>query len=254
MPIASVRRSKIDGSYSQHAYQAIKDGILKGEHPLGGELSRRKLAAQFGMSILPVSDALQRLEAEGLVESQPRVGTRVRVPTPQDIRGSYIVREALECQSARLFAERATQEQRRDFSERAARLDAEWATVAAPSSVAPDHLLRLRKDHMAFHLDLARATGYPALAQAIEKNHVLVFVTLYDALLGGPSEPPHWHEQLMSALAERDPEKAEAEMRDHVRLGLEVLLERLEPFLRWDESKLQMLQGRRSRARHESKT
>jgi len=232
----------------------IRDGILKGEFPLGGELSRRKLAARFGMSILPVSDALQRLEAEGLVESRPRVGTRVRIPTPQDIRGSFVVREALECQSARLFSERAGAEQRREMSERAAQLDADWAPLSASGSIPADRLLRLRKHHMRFHMDIAEATGYPALSQAIERNHVLLFVTFYDALLGDPTEPPHWHEQLIAALSERDPDKAEAAMRNHVRLGLELLLERLEPFLRWDETKLQMFQARRSRPRRGSKS
>jgi DNA-binding GntR family transcriptional regulator len=249
MPKRPIKGNKISGNYAQHAYQMIKDGIMKGDHPLGSELSRRNLAAQFGMSILPVSDALQKLEAEGLVESQARVGTRVRVPTPQDIRGSYIVREALECQSARLFAERATQEQRREMAERAAELDANWAGLSASGTISADRLLQLRKTHMQFHLDLAIATGYPALSHAIEKNHVLAFVTLYDALLGDPSEPSHWHETLMSVLVQRDPEKAEAVMRTHVRLGLELLLERLEPYLRWDETKLPLLHGANARKR-----
>jgi len=245
VPAAPIRKAKITGSYAQHAYQTIKDGILKGEFPLGAELSRRKLASQFGMSILPVSDALQRLEVEGLVESRARVGTRVRVPTPQDIRGSFIVREALECQSARLFAERASADQRQKLTQKAKQMDDEWAVLASMRPVPADKLLRLRKTHMQFHMDIAEATGYPALCDAIEKNHVLVFVTLYDAVLGDPAEPPQWHEQLMRALVERDPDRAEAEMRSHVRLGLEVLLERLEPYLRWDESKLHMLAGHR---------
>ena len=48
------------------------------------------------MSTLPVSEALQRLQNEALIETVPRVGTSVRIPTPQDVRGFYVVREALE--------------------------------------------------------------------------------------------------------------------------------------------------------------
>ena len=59
------------------------------------------------MSTLPVTEALQRLQNEALVVTVPRVGTMVRIPTPQDIRGFYTVREALESQAARLFAEKA---------------------------------------------------------------------------------------------------------------------------------------------------
>ena len=60
------------------------------------------------MSLLPVAEAIQRLATDGLVESRPRIGTRVCLPTAQDIRERYEVREALESQSARLFAEKAS--------------------------------------------------------------------------------------------------------------------------------------------------
>jgi DNA-binding GntR family transcriptional regulator len=40
------------------------------------------------------------------------VGTRVRTPTPEEVRGRYFVREALEAQSARLCCERATFQER----------------------------------------------------------------------------------------------------------------------------------------------
>ena len=56
------------------------------------------------MSFLPISEALQRLEHDGLVESRPRAGNRVRVPTAGEILERYQLREALETQSARLFA------------------------------------------------------------------------------------------------------------------------------------------------------
>ena len=52
------------------------------------------------MSFLPVSEALLRLEIEGLLESRPRAGTRVRIPSPEDVQGHYVVREALEVQAA----------------------------------------------------------------------------------------------------------------------------------------------------------
>src|SRR5713226_1842843 len=87
-------------SLSGNAYLVIRDRILAGELPLGASLSRRKLAAELGMSMLPVAEALQRLENDGLVESRPRVGTRVCLPTAGEIRERYEVREALESQAA----------------------------------------------------------------------------------------------------------------------------------------------------------
>jgi DNA-binding GntR family transcriptional regulator len=65
------------------------------------------LAVELGMSFLPITEALIRLENERLLESKPGAGTRVKVPTRQDVEGHYVIREALEVQAAMLFAERA---------------------------------------------------------------------------------------------------------------------------------------------------
>ena len=88
--------------FRSRAYQQIRDEILSGDLLIGDVLSRRKLADRLNMSFLPITEALQRLEVEGLVESRPRIGTRVRIPTEQDIRNNYVIREALESQAARL--------------------------------------------------------------------------------------------------------------------------------------------------------
>src|SRR5215831_3762716 len=106
------------------AYVIIRERILRGEVAIGQVISRRKIAVELGMSLLPVSEAFLRLEFEGLLESRPRAGTRVRIPTEQDVRGHYVVREALEAEAARLFAEAATAQERVELQRLAARVDA----------------------------------------------------------------------------------------------------------------------------------
>jgi GntR family transcriptional regulator, rspAB operon transcriptional repressor len=90
----------------QQAYRAIREQILRGRFVLGSAISRRRLAAELGMSIVPISDAIQRLVQEGLIESRPQVGTRIRIPSETDIRDRFVVREALESQAARLLVAR----------------------------------------------------------------------------------------------------------------------------------------------------
>src|SRR5215468_8798398 len=94
------------------AYVIIRERILRGEVAIGQVISRRKIAVELGMSFLPVSEAFLRLEFEGLLESRPRAGTRVRIPSREDVRGHYRVREALESQAARLFAKLASARER----------------------------------------------------------------------------------------------------------------------------------------------
>src|ERR1019366_169992 len=119
-----IRKSSENNGLAGEAYVTVRERILKGELAIGQVISRRKVAAELGMSFLPVTEALIRLENEGLLESRPRVGTRVRVPTRQDIEGHYVVREALEVQAARLFAERAERGERAELMKLAKRVDA----------------------------------------------------------------------------------------------------------------------------------
>src|ERR1700693_2814922 len=119
-----MRKPRESDSLSGEAYVTVRERILRGEIAIGQVISRRKVAAELGMSFLPVSEALLRLEHEGLLESRPRAGTRVRVPTRPDVLGQYVVREALESQAAMLFAGQATRDERSELMKLAIRVDA----------------------------------------------------------------------------------------------------------------------------------
>src|SRR5436309_14159905 len=111
----------VPASLAAEAYEFVKHRILRGFLPLGQVISRRKIAAELGMSFLPVSEALLRRGFEGLLESRPRAGTRVRIPSPEDVRGHYVVREAWEGQASVLSAPVATEQDRTELQALAAR-------------------------------------------------------------------------------------------------------------------------------------
>lgn len=215
------------GSLAERAYRKVQEMILRGEFPPGAALSRRSLAADFGMSLLPVSEALQRLEGDGLVESRPRVGTRVRVPSTRDIRGHYVVREALESQAARLFAEKASAAERGELRRMAKQLDRMNTEIAA-GKTSRGRLYAVHRYHMRLHMRIAECTGCEPLCQAIEKNHILVFNWFYDVAYDRSDLPARWHQQLVDAINKQNPEAADASMRRHVRYGMEEVLGRLE--------------------------
>ena len=85
------------------------------------------------MSFLPVSEALLRLEIEGLLESRPRAGTRVRIPSPEDVQGHYVVREALEVQAAMRFARVSTPGERAELAKLAVRVDQLSTQIGSPA-------------------------------------------------------------------------------------------------------------------------
>lgn len=207
-------------SLSERAYLEIRDRILKGQLILGTGLSRRKLAAELGMSLLPVAEALQRLEGDGLVESRPRIGTRVSLPTAQDIRERYEIREALESQAARLFAEKASVRERMEMEKLAEQMDAMFNRSASGQNDA-EFLFAVHSYHLQFHLRIAECTGCRALWQAIEKNHVLIFNWLYDVAAQRPPLPPRFHTELMEKISRGTVEVADQAMRQHIRYGLD---------------------------------
>jgi DNA-binding GntR family transcriptional regulator len=215
-------------SLADSAYQIVRDKILKGDLPLGSALSRRKLAAELGMSLLPLSEALQRLENEGLVESRPRIGTRVCLPNPKDIRERYQVREALESHAARLFAERATARDRSELQKMAESMDAMFNQCAA-GGTDPDFLYAIHSYHSQLHLKIAEATGCGELRDAIEKNHILIFNWLYDVASRRPPLPPRFHRDLVEALCAGDPEEADRAMRRHIRHGVDFVAQGIRP-------------------------
>ncbi|MFN3326003.1 MAG: GntR family transcriptional regulator [Bryobacteraceae bacterium] len=232
------------GSLTEHAYRYVRDKILRGELAFGTPLSRRAFAEELGISIVPVGDALQRLETEGLVESRPRVGTRVRIPTTKAVRGHFILREALETQSARIFAEKASLQERDEIVSRAAELDRLYESSSDDGESSRDSLYHLHQIHMQFHMRIAECSGCDELCQAIENNQVLIFNWLYDIALGNPAPLPKWHSQLAEALVSGDPQIADAAMRRHTTYRMEEHLQRLALYSGWTDSRVDVFTKR----------
>lgn len=178
------------------------------------------------MSAVPVGDALTRLEAEGLVETRARAGSRVRIPTAAEIGGNYELREALETHSARLFAEAASPLQRQRLLDAAEKLDAGFQAME-DRPYDPHRHARVERLHVAFHLLIARATGCAELIGAIERSRVLMFNWLFMLTTEFAGLPPRWHGQLARALTEGTPDEAAAAMRIHVRFRRADVVEKL---------------------------
>ena len=65
------------GSKSQQAYEAVKARIVAGTYSPGSRLVLAKIAENLGVSVVPVREAIRRLEAEGLVTFERNVGATV---------------------------------------------------------------------------------------------------------------------------------------------------------------------------------
>lgn len=210
--------------FPEQAYRAIREHILQGRFALGSAISRRRLAAELGMSIIPVSEAIQRLVQEGLIESKPQVGTRIRIPTETDIRDRIVLREALESQAARLFAERAGMAERRELRKLAAELDEMYQQrYAHPENAAL--VFKVNTAHVRLHMYIAECSGSAALCGQIEGNDVLFYNWLFDLVGEQPPVPSRFHTDLTAAISSTDVTATDTPMRAHIRYNLEATIQ-----------------------------
>lgn len=217
-------RAPGEATLTGRAYAHIRDGVLSGRLQCGAPVSPRRLAEELGMSPVPVAEALVRLETEGVVERLPRAGTRVKIPTAAEIHGHYVVREALETHSARLFAELAGERDRRRLLSAGAALDAKYAALAGNWNRGTH--ARVERAHFELHMLITRATRCPELLNAIERSRVLLFNWLFSMASEFLVLPARWHTDLAEALAWRPPAEAAEAMRVHVRYRQEEVIEK----------------------------
>ena len=209
-------------SLAAEAYTVVRRRIVRGEMAIGQSVSRRKLAAELGMSFLPVSEALLRLEFEGMLESRPRAGTRVRIPTRDDVKGHYLVREILEAEAARRFAAHATRSERAGLMKMAARVD----DLSTKKDRGPYLAL-----HHRLHSRIAECARCAALSTVIEQTCALSS-TWFCLLPRSTAASTHRHRDLAKALVTSSPDDAAAVIREHVRYSEREALERLKPYFR----------------------
>lgn len=74
----------------------IRQDILNGAHASGAQLRQDMLAATFGVSRIPVREALIQLESEGFVQIEPHKGAIVTGLSPAEIEDVFALRAMLE--------------------------------------------------------------------------------------------------------------------------------------------------------------
>jgi DNA-binding GntR family transcriptional regulator len=191
------------------AYGIISKKILSGEFEPGCKLSRRKMAEVTGVSVIPVIEALNRLEGDGLVESKPQWGSFVINPTLEKIKEIYILREAIECQVARVLSQKINAEEEQVLRSIAIKLDT--------CEYSEDTQGNITDSHYEFHMKMAEYTGYNSLVSSLKR--INLFWVLCKAISTRREKSPmpkDWHKRVVDGIMTGDPDKAEAIMRIHV--------------------------------------
>lgn len=192
------------------AYERIRTGIVTNELEPGSRLTIRAMAELTGVSIIPVIQALHTLENEGLVETFPNWGSRVITLDRETTRDRYLLREAVECQVARILTQGLSPDRLARLEALAEELDEFVAGDTPPGEF-------WERDY-AFHAAMAQFTDCKSLYKALENINLfrLMQKTKEQVLMQHISLPKDLHLSLVHAIRSGDPDRAERKMREHI--------------------------------------
>ena len=223
------RLRKLDqfsGSLAARAYQSLREAILHLAYRPGELLRKGDICTELGVSRSPVSEAIARLSAEGLVDVVPQAGTFVARFSMAEIREGAFLREAIELAAIEMIAPAMTEDQlvqlRRNIRVQEALVeDADFAGF--------------HKLDAEMHAMLLAFTGYRKLGQVAESAWLHVNRARQQVLPvpGRVAATLKEHQAILDALEARDPDRAREELRRHLRKLMTFLvpLERERPDL-----------------------
>ncbi len=188
--------------------QQLRRRILSGEYARGARLRQDQLAADFGVSITPIREALRVLESERLVEAEPHRGVRVAEIDLDRIEGIYVVRRLVESYAMRRAVHRLS---RHDFGVLRRMLD-EMSQSTTPEAQ--------RDMNRAFHFYFYDRCGLPELTQQIGN---LWDSFPWDLLLDSEDRADasrQEHERVLIAAESGDADAAAAALGTHVANGI----------------------------------
>ena len=200
-----------DQSLSDAVVDRIRAAIWSGVYAPGDRLVERRLAHEFGISHIPLREALARLTEEGLVEKLPRRGARVASLTPRMLEEVSSLRVVLEQFVVRRLKDRFTPEAHAELQ----------VIVDRMVEAAEKHdLVCVHELDQQFHQRLWEQTDHTLLVElaAQMRSRTSHFYRAAAASLGPDEVRRHAdsHQQLLDVIASGDRRAAERAMQQHV--------------------------------------
>lgn len=195
----------------------LRRELLAGSLPPGAELSQVVLAERFGVSRIPVRDALRILAGEGLIEMEPNRGAKAITLTPAEVREVFDLRVLLECDCLRHAAERLTPAVLEEIDRIRRKSDLDAST---PGWAAGD---------WSFHEALYRHAGRPRQVVMIEtlRRTCQLYVNAYPTM---NAKKPRWlndHRAILQHLKAGEADRAIVVLQRHLEAAAEHLLARM---------------------------
>lgn len=215
MPIAAAKDSR-HRTKQEFAYQTLRNAIMRCELRPGERMIIDDLARRLHVSTIPVREAIQMLQAEGLAVIVPHTGATVAPVSPQSIQDVFAVLEGLEVVATRIVAERANSQELRTLAKLVDDMD---------RALVSKRLQRWADMNTRFHLTVAALPGLPMLREMTERvlsrwdrirRHFFRGVLVHRAELAQQE-----HRTILTAMTTADMSTLEAAVRLHNRRACE---------------------------------
>ena len=200
-------------SATDAAAREIRALILTGELPAGSLIHQGELAEQLGLSRTPLREALQRLQAEGLIRIDNHRGAVVTRPTHDDVSQIYELQMLLEAAAARWAALARTPDD-----------------LASVREVLEGHLqsaggISWMESNKAFHTSIYRVARRPLLLETIEqlRNRAGLYLNFLARSAEGRARADAEHWEIYHALAAGDAQRLPELVRQHLQGTLDWL-------------------------------
>lgn len=195
-------------------FQSIREDILSGRYEQNTELKEAAIGAELGVSRTPVREALRQLELEGLVTIIPNRGAYVNMITAKDVQDIYVIRSMLEGLCARWATQSITAEQLNSMEE---------TLCLSEYHTSKKNYEKLYELDSLFHEQLYEAGGSRILNHILSDFHDYVKM-VRKATISTSSRSvtsTEEHRAIFEAIKEKDPDKAEALAKEHVKHTIE---------------------------------
>lgn len=197
----------------------LRELIMDGAVRPGERLRLERLAAEFGISVTPVREALKTLRGEGFVVLEPRRGFVVAPLSKQDVQDLFWVQAGIAAELTGRAARRIAPGALRTLD------DLHGALERAAAARRPD--LMEERDHL-FHREINLAADSAKLAWSLRTAARYVPRGLYARLPDWPAVTVRDHALILKALRDGDARSAGTRMREHIAHAGELVVAHLE--------------------------
>jgi DNA-binding GntR family transcriptional regulator len=194
-----------------HIYQGLREAIVSGRYRPGDRLNESKIAREFGISRIPVREALMQLQEHGLVMNHERRGMFVTRLSEEDVQRINSLRVVLEAEALKLCRLKISKTDAARLNEVMTRMDA-WTERTEMDAAALD---------LEFHRTLWEAAGNPYLTRALDPLVTSLFA--HKALEHVSADLKRWnlrhHRALLDVALGNSDIEPEAAIVFHMRTG-----------------------------------